>query len=502
MRLSLELLEHRSEVNVVAPLFKTAAPPDRQKNRVIGHFRIFYDTTGASVPAMLTAGQLPIPNSFEEYVDSAGRLFNNAWSVEIDNLGYLPPALETDGTYWVDIHDLGFGLYGRTVPAGAPIGCVSTDGGQGTVCRYGSYVEVDNDFRGYYSSGMAGLKVTAAHEFHHALQLGGYGITGTGDYYFLEITSTWMEDVVHDDINDYYQYLSNVQQLPENSQFAYPDVRFTLGNGSIEYSRAVWGKYVGQRFGLEAMRRTWEYMRTDYALPSIDKALSEYGSSFRQAFLEWSLWNGNTGPSADTVRYYREGRHYPTIVQRAAVTYASPSRVVTGDLETSSSLYQPVLVGSGRMSVIISNVDMRTTTLRHAFRYLMQDAPQEGFRQLSNGLNVRLDVADPANWQTQESVPWVVSDVVIYPQPYRSSGKNVLVFKLPPLSGSTALLAITSSGMDRVFQQSLPVIGGPEPAVEWNGRDDDGAMTSSGVYFYILEVDGRQYSGKFVLLRE
>ena len=49
------------------------------------------------------------------------------------------------------------------------------------------------------------LKVTAAHEFFHAVQFA-YDIGEDG--WFMESTATWMEEHVYDAINDNLQYLA------------------------------------------------------------------------------------------------------------------------------------------------------------------------------------------------------------------------------------------------------------------------------------------------------
>jgi len=40
--------------------------------------------------------------------------------------------------------------------------------------RWTSYIEIDNDFIGFYTIGINAARVTAAHEFHHAIQMGNY----------------------------------------------------------------------------------------------------------------------------------------------------------------------------------------------------------------------------------------------------------------------------------------------------------------------------------------
>ena len=68
------------------------------------------------------------------------------------------------------------------------------------------YCVLDNDFAEaqYGAPPMHSLRVTAAHEFFHAVQFAyDYG----EDPWLMEATATWMEERVADDVNDNRQYL-------------------------------------------------------------------------------------------------------------------------------------------------------------------------------------------------------------------------------------------------------------------------------------------------------
>jgi len=158
------------------------SPQVLQKSRIIGRFQIYYDTTGSDAPVMLRHigdNVEPIPGTAEEFVDSVGRFFNEVWEYEIGVLGYEQPPLGSSEYYRITIEDLGLGYYGVTYP--------ETQVSSSPLPRMQTYITIDNDFRYVYSPsrGIPGLKVTAAHEFHHAIQLGGYGQRNT-DYYFYE----------------------------------------------------------------------------------------------------------------------------------------------------------------------------------------------------------------------------------------------------------------------------------------------------------------------------
>ncbi len=502
LQLSFDVIEHWKEFSELQKqhLMILLAPPSRQKSRVIGHFKIFYDTTGFEAPALVstTLGCQRLPNTVEQYIDSVGKYFNEVWDLEINSLGYAQPPLQNDNTYWIDVHELGFGLYGRTFPDPNPLN-------SGNPSRYKTYIEIDNDFCDVYPSsrGIPGLKVTAAHEFHHAIQLGAYGTWGLVDYYFNEITSTWMEDVAYNDVDDYYQYLTN--SLSQQSQFSYPSKRFTEYNGSIEYSRAIWGKFIEKRYSPNIMLRSWENMRMNTSIQAIDQALTEAGGSFRQAFLEWSLWNNNTGPNCDTVKYYSEGINYPPMRVRNVAQYTPPQRIILDSIQVLSSVYHPVIIDNAQMMVIISNVNTATiTSALQGLSYTIAESGDETFKHLSNGVHVKLNVSDPQRWSTQESVPSVVNDVLVYPNPYLSNGTNVVHFRLPPVVDTYASLSVFSGALERLISKELPIreIQPSEPYITWDGKGERHEQANSGIYFYVITVDNKQYTGKFALIRK
>jgi hypothetical protein len=490
------------------PLRTLMTTPSTQTDRIIGRLHVYYDTTGANAPALLDGANQRLPGTAEAYVDSLGRIFNHVWSFEIDNLGYSAPPLGPDSAYPVWILQLAPGLYGQTIPDPVPVSA-------GPPPRFGSHMEVDNDFQEsqYYSRGMSGLEVTLAHEFHHAIQLGAYGFWGNEELYFYEITSTWMEDVAYTDVNDYYQYLSN--NLIQTSQFSTPDIRFTKSDQSIEYSRAVWGKFVEKRFSRTMMRRTWELMREVSSLGALDRALAESGSSLRSAALEYAYWNFNTGPGSDTSRYYTEGRNYPPMHIAATLDYLPPEASFRDSIQAISSAYYKFCIlsspgdtcGKGNtMFVIVSNVNVPGghSDQLFPFTYVLSGAATEGAKPLNNGLYATLNVADPGFWSTQESAPTLIQDVFVFPNPFQVEGGRLLWFRFPSQPQSTtASLSVFSSGMRRVYSRELPVLAFRplEPAISWDGRTDRGEDIATGVYFFVITVDDKEFIGKFSAIR-
>ena len=99
-----------------------------------------------------------------DYVDEAARVFESVWDLQINQLGYSPPLSDGDGVYDVYIKNLALqSVYGYTHPIAYP------------ESRTPSYMEIDNNFTDNiyrHARGFNGLRVTAAHEFFHAIQFG------------------------------------------------------------------------------------------------------------------------------------------------------------------------------------------------------------------------------------------------------------------------------------------------------------------------------------------
>ncbi len=475
-----------------------ATGPEAQKERVIGAFRLTYDTAGVNAPAMLDQNGDRIPGSHEEFVDSAGAILNDVYAWQTGVLGYADPIQPGQGPYVVNIFQNSY--YGETVP-GERIGF-------STPARYITHMNIDNDFRSFYSAGLDGLRVTVAHEFFHAIQFGSYGYWSS-DLYFMELTSTWMEDVLYGEVNDYYQYVrgpGGPGGYTPRGHFAKPDFSLLRTDGLTEYSRAILGKFIEKKYSPAVIRRSWELVPSQIAVNALDAALAEEGSSFREAFLQWTVWNGDAGPDADTIAHYTEGREYPRVVTNPLVDYVSPGRSITGQIGTASAAYYPVTVRGAAMSVIVANIRTAGSPATEPFRYEMADAGDASFKKLSNGIYVKLDVPDPANWSTLETAPTIVTAVTPAPNPYVAGQSRALDFYIPstgrPVSVSLTVLGV---GMERLFSGPIGIrddLSTPFVQVaEWHPADEHNRPLASGVYVYVLTVDGADHTGKFSVIR-
>jgi len=172
-------------------------------------------------------------------------VMDSVWTVEVDQLGYRAPL--TDGVagggpqFDVYLKDLGGDLYGYCV-------------GETRVKRRTSsgYCVLDNDFATtQFPTGTpeGNLRVTAAHEFFHAIQ---YAYDYAEDPWMMESTATWMEERYATDVND------NLQYLPSGQLYApYLPLDLFSRTGLFQYGNWTFWEYLSTKYGVRLVNRAW-----------------------------------------------------------------------------------------------------------------------------------------------------------------------------------------------------------------------------------------------------
>lgn len=265
------------------------------------NFSIHYDIFGNEAVPDEDIDINGIPDYVERlglYADSTYRHFHNT-------LEYYPPPKENEDPY--DIYLVKIGAYGATV---------SEIPGDSSWTDYTSHIEIHCDFEGPYFGPnddpegrvIGDQKVTIAHEYFHAIQFA-YDY----DYdnlWWMECTSTYFEDVLFPEVNDNYNYLG--------SFFNYPDTFLNAPTYHV-YSTFIWASFLVEKFGIDLLKSSFEYLRYYDALPSVDSALDLHGQKVKTVFQEFALWNYFTSDKADPA-YHADGAYYPQIVIDQVVT--------------------------------------------------------------------------------------------------------------------------------------------------------------------------------------
>lgn len=313
----------------------TTYPPGAPRARVCGpHVCVTYLSAGEGSATAAWAAQTL-------------QVMETSWTREVDQLGYRAPA--SDGTaggdgrfdvYLADVSSQGY--YGFCVPE-APVA------GQKYLAQ--AYCILDNDMLGFPMDPVSSLRVTAAHEFFHAIQ---FNLDAAEDKWWMEATATWMEEQVAGDVNDNRQYLP-VGQLGR------PGTPLDTYNGSLAmYGNWIFVQRLSQSFGVDAVRQVWA--RLDAAAGAPDQSsisgISAYLKSRKTKFADFyaSFVESNQLPQ----KKYAEGAAYKASPVTSRVTLTGKKRrtgvrkLAVAHLSSSSLRIKPGKGVNGKRKLLVS----------------------------------------------------------------------------------------------------------------------------------------------------
>ncbi|WP_426245073.1 MXAN_6640 family putative metalloprotease [Nocardioides sp. LHG3406-4] len=241
------------------------------------------------------------------------QVMETSWTREVDQLGYRAPA--SDGAaggdarfdvYLADVSSQGY--YGFCVPE-APVA------GQAYLAQ--AYCILDNDMLGFPMDPVSSLRVTAAHEFFHAIQ---FNIDAAEDKWWMEATATWIEEQVAGDVNDNRQYLP-VGQLGK------PRAPLDTYDGTLAmYGNWIFVQRLAQAYGVDAIRQIWARLDAAAGAPdqSSIKGISSFLATKKTKFATFysSFVEANQIPK----KKYAEGSAYKPAPVAAKVTLTGKKR--------------------------------------------------------------------------------------------------------------------------------------------------------------------------------
>ncbi|MXX36593.1 MAG: hypothetical protein F4Z85_00705 [Gemmatimonadetes bacterium] len=477
-----------------------------------GHFRVHYDTEGRHAVPPTDDDSNGIP----DYIDLAATVLDSTWILEVEQLGYKPPpsdkGLGGGDEYDIYIVELSGSAYGFTHP-------------DALAATTSSYIRIDNNFtdqRYQKTHGLDALRVTIAHEFHHAIQFGYYA-PGAGNWW-QESTSTWMEEVAYPHINDYLQYLIHFLGEPQRA------LNSGLPGKNHTYGSAIFSLFLDQHYGRELNRLIWEELgqRKSVHLDHFDHVIRQVEPGGLGVVMgEFAVWNYFTN-NRYRDPYYAEGNLYPTVPTRDIAVDAEAVVRDTSRVDATGSVYlrlTPQLRAGG--------VDLFFDANQGAWRrHLLLVGPDSISAQLVSEPTVRVTgwdqfdeivlVATSAErtglaYQhffaaqfdpslTDPDRPAALATLLKpnYPNPFRPSQHphTRLAFDLAFPSRETRLALFTANGA-LVWEQDLGERAARQDhAVLWNGRNATGNLVASGIYHLLLETDGTAAKRTIAVVRD
>ena len=459
-----------------------------------GYFRIHYDASGTSAPAYDEA------LSAYDNAMLVAEAFDSAYSFEVNHLDFFTPPSD-NGAGGDNLYD----VYITNLPS--YYGLTSPDSELGNN-RVTSFINIDNNYVGsiYTTNGIYAMRVTAAHEFHHAIQFG--YIYRESDIYFMEMTSTSMEEFVYDDINDYYGYLPHYFN---NTSKAF--TRFGTGDG---YDMAIWNIFLADTLGIDIIRKQWELMPSMNAVEAIQQSLNDKNTSFFDMMNLFGIWCYYTGYRAQEGKYFKEAASYPVVKPMSSVSFNSSSKSVSLNCPPLSNTYVTFVstdANPDSLTIALSNSNykaaLNTPGNTYSIEYTLFNYAADGATKLNN--NYYCSYA-PQNeyWSTAEMLPGnVVKDgyylpdniSFAFPSPFIYDKNSFIYLPVKAVAYENTYLNVYSSDMNLVYSALMEIknLYG-QNLVQWNVKDNSGKELPSGVYIYALRTGDNNSSGKIVII--
>jgi hypothetical protein len=515
---------HESRGKAKSLLSKTASNRPVNQTHYLspaGNFKIHYDESGDHAVDPTDANHNGVP----DYVDSVAYYFELAYEVYVNQIGYnspIPDNGKAGPEYDVYISDQGnaLGAYGwtdtetRILPTKA-------------FPRYYSYIVIDNDYsptdssedahgnktRSYYTTGIDGMKITAVHEFHHAIQYT-YGLPYPSVSTIGEMTSTFMEYRFFPDVHDYYQY---VKSLFEHIT-RYP---FGTGDPYTGYRYSIFGHYLYKNHGDKILLRTWELVEDGQnAYAALDSALHEQGSDITTAWKEFTPWLYYTGERAIEGKYFTDAADFPLLTPADSKTIGDPATLISGGMDVFEqrmiSVTNPYRCGRtpDRIDVLIANTDRDALIKEYNklsdFTFACTKLHQDGFEKAGNyyykfegDSELLFDYVYYSEGESSQKIDYA------FPNPFDPERYEVLYLPLPvdePQYNRSTDFEIYDPDMNLIYRGSAYIeTRGEHFVLAW---DDIPREIENGVYLYkipsIETCDGGMGShfGKFAILRK
>ncbi|WP_243370718.1 MXAN_6640 family putative metalloprotease [Geotalea sp. SG265] len=353
-----------------------------------GHFHIHYAKSGADAPPLTDADGNGIP----DWIEKVANVFEAVYNREVNVMGFQAPPTLNNQPYDIYLQNVG------PSPANnyAGIFGVTDNDTQVTAVSFTSYIIIDNDFSATefgkeitpYAPWKA-MEITAAHEFHHAIQ---FGYNYFFEMWYAEATATWIEDEVYDSVNQLYKYLLDYMLYPSTPLDTPAEVSKDGG-----YGRWVFNRYLAETNPAppySVIRQIWQNLATKRSgngadipmLPVIDEVLKANGSSLSAAFLGFNkrLFLQNWASHQNEISLI------PLLIFSQANTFSATESF---DLSTTTTLSALPSYSFNYLKILPSS------TLSLLISYTSKPAPYAiiGFVQASTGAATEYDYSGSIN---------------------------------------------------------------------------------------------------------
>jgi hypothetical protein len=473
-------------------------------------------------------------NGVPDIAEQCGQYFEDTYSKEVTEMGFTSPVsgrydVYLGNTYSNGNYQIGSGTYGFMQPTG------------GTA----SYIVVRENYTGFPNNTdpegreKGAMKVTAAHEYHHAIQVVMYNSYTSSDSWWMEATSTWMEDGVFNQVNDYVNYLNGSSQPWRN----YPHTSLTLFNGIHEYGDVIWSKYLSEKYatasdtdGSNSLLSVWQNISSLGTLGALSSYLGSKGTDLGSAFQDFTVKNLKMdyaeGSTYGTMLIGQTESSYPvTRTPASSLPDYLGSNYLKFNISQSGSTFNVTFDGddsfnsramSWKASLVYDNGVTKTV---YALSLNGSNQGTYTLYNLASGTWVYLIPAlvsstglsiygtDYTNYPNGAGYTYSVQLDAAPVQPALAITQAVN-FPNPMTSATTFYIQATRSIDSTVtiydlrgnLLRTLNGSGGSTQRIAWDGKDASGGALANGVYLYLVKVvdsDGNSKvtKGKCAVLR-
>jgi len=491
-----------------------------QQSSATGRFLVHYDINGGNAVRNEDENKNGIP----DYVDSVCYYFEHIHDIEVNQMGYLEPAKDNgkDGSDAFDIYLLNIGkgdidnpgLYGYTVPDDA------IPGGNPQRVRYTAYIVMDNDYserdssylkngqkyRTYSDTSYLGMKITAAHEYHHAVQfMYGEDVTAPS---INEMTSTWLEYRLFPETQDYLQYVRYLFKNPNTYNFG-------NGNSVTGYLYSIFGQYLFRYFGDSLQLRMWELIsQGKQSYDALDKALVERNTNMEAEWCNFMNWMYYTG-ERDNESGFDHAEDFPEISFYREIVFFPPSYTSSSGLVAYEFRFYRIIfekedenATADIFDEVITNTDLRAAVFQSDYEmpYILSviDQSEPDYSRLGS-LNYYYKVDKPK--ENICEIPFIsegeLTNSICYafPNPFKDYQDEVIFFPAPHDSeiGSFATVQLMDINLNEVLNTELQVtINQGKRVMEYNLSNIN---IGSGVYIFTVSNEGTECSGKIAIIK-
>jgi hypothetical protein len=475
-----------------------------------GHFKIFYTTEGPdSIRSADRNG-----NGTPDYLEFVAQSFDRAWQIEIDSLGFLPPPDSSGNERNV------YPVYCRRFSNKYGVPYLDYEIPQLPGQNYVTSIGINTRFNFVNYPGVSdpiirdsmAVAVTAAHEFNHALQFG-YRLWPDGngffyDFWFIESSATFMEEVVAPEVNDYLNYLDAYFRR------TYRPIDESTGLLS-DYGKVVLEIMLGTVYEEKLIRYVWEGILDKRALPAMEAVLQGYETNFADELQRLALWLYYIRERSIPNMYFPDAPLFPELAFRFGNSIQEPRSILVTDSlpRLSFQWYLSEATVSQNLKIKLEIEDQSKLALVSSI--VINPVSAQYYQVFANEIiDLPFTVSSPdfpfviISTDTSDSdyspylfiadvkaVP-VIANTVVYPQPFRMSASQPFL-TFGNIQAGTRLSIFNSNGL---FVRQLFAANENTP-IRWDLADNQGKQVGSGVYIFQLEKSGEKKVGKFVIVK-